>query len=107
MLGRSAAISGNFGWSRKLEADLALDDLAQRCVFSRKFLERFDQREVPAFQLLDAPRQHVDEHIGIVDHQQRRSDIIVSHRWNHSRLIDATTRSASTNSDQTGLSSRS
>lgn len=60
-------------------ADLALDDLAQRGVFGRKFLERLHERAVAALELLDAARDHVDQDVRVVDRLQGVFDVVVSH----------------------------
>ena len=67
---------------RKLEADLAFNDFAQRGVLRRKFFQRFDKRAIAALELLHAARHDIDQYIWIIDDRQRCSDIFVSHDGN-------------------------
>ena len=75
-------MSSDLRGSRKLEADLAFNDLAQRGVLCGEFFQRFNERAIAAFELLHPARYHIDQHIGIIDDRQRRSDIFVSHDGN-------------------------
>ena len=60
-------------------ADLALGDFTECRVFSGKLLERFDERTIPAPELLHPTGHYVDQNIRVTDNFKGGLQVIISH----------------------------
>ena len=77
--GNLTAPGDDVGGARLLETDLFLGDFPESDVLGSKLLQGFHQGAVALLELLDPPGDHIDQHIRVIDDEERALQVIVSH----------------------------